>query len=369
MEVLVIVEWDKRLQVSQSKRVKGSFSWLPRQQDYKTREYKRIVCSEHARSALGAWYAIAQLAADMPVHGVLMDEKGPLDSEDIAYEIGFQPEWVEEALKILQDPKINYLEKIQISDLPKYLNNNGLDFNNARRTLGSYSEEARSILGACSERARSVLGPEIENEREIREEEIPPTPHGGAEGGGDPSPAVPDCLTEEAEELRQEILASNMVRKGQLEPEAWALILRRCPDFDPADLAMREGLMSHVLCMDKKINGPASWFPNKMGLVTKGAAPEEDPEDYPNFQAWFEEYPKGARHPAFRMWVELGMESRDLPELLRVLKAQKASEEWEDVKFVQDAKNYLRDRLFDEPLPEKNKGGRSSVDDRRFEIL
>jgi hypothetical protein len=226
-------------------------------------------------------------------------------------------------------------------------NINSEEYNNHQRNQRTTKEQPSSNQQATTKEERY---------KERKEENTPPTPHGGAEGGGDPSPSVPDGLTEEAEELRQEIVASGKVRKGALSPEAWALILRGCPEFDPGDPGMRTGLMSHVLCMDKKINGPASWFPSKMALVTKGAAPEADPEDYPNFQAWFEEYPKGARHPAFRMWVEMGMESRDLPELLRVLKAQKASEEWEDVTFVKHAKNYLKDRMFDDPLPEKNNG-------------
>jgi len=92
---------------------------------------------------------------------------------------------------------------------------------------------------------------------------------------------------------------------------------------------------------------------------TRAQLKEEQYEAYPNFQAWWKAYPnrKGIRK-AFESWVKQGLEFRDQEPLFKVLSAQKKDPQWvkDDGQYIPMGSTYLNDELYDDPLPEKNKG-------------
>jgi len=92
---------------------------------------------------------------------------------------------------------------------------------------------------------------------------------------------------------------------------------------------------------------------------TRAQLKEERYEAYPNFQAWWKQYPnrKGIRQ-AFESWVKQGLEFRDQEQLFKVLSAQKKDPQWvkDDGQYIPMGSSYLNKELFDDPLPEKNNG-------------
>jgi len=123
---MYIPGWEEHFEISQSKRVPEgkALSWVAMPTSHQSREYRRILRSEHGPSVFGAWCAIVQLAAKMPKRGTLADKSGPLEIEDIADEIGFPCEIVRHAVSVLMSDGINWLHQIDASQTSKMLREN-----------------------------------------------------------------------------------------------------------------------------------------------------------------------------------------------------------------------------------------------------
>lgn len=105
--------WNKTFETSDSKRYKN-LPWIsvPTKQDGKGR--RRLVRLPNGAALFGAWVAMTQVAAKCPTRGVLADEEGPLDANDLEMITDIPAELFDELFHVLTsvDQKIGWLEQI-----------------------------------------------------------------------------------------------------------------------------------------------------------------------------------------------------------------------------------------------------------------
>jgi hypothetical protein len=107
-----IRNWPEHFETSESRKIKGPLSWVALPTKHDGRGYKRATNHPHAVQALCGWWSLLQVAAKMPVHGLLADRDGPLDAEDIADKTGLPKKIYLTALDLMSGEKIGWLEKL-----------------------------------------------------------------------------------------------------------------------------------------------------------------------------------------------------------------------------------------------------------------
>lgn len=112
-----IRDWDDTFEVAQSRKCKSPLLWvaMPTKQG---RGYRRLMRSQNGPGLLGAWCAVIQLAARMPVRGVLADKDGPLDMDDISDLTLIDKATLTQLFELCMSPKINWLEAVKEKPLP-----------------------------------------------------------------------------------------------------------------------------------------------------------------------------------------------------------------------------------------------------------
>lgn len=103
-----IKDWDKHFENHQSRKVKRQ-QWVavPNQHDGKS--FRRIAAHSDGVQVFAAWVLMLEAASKMPVRGVLADEDGPLDAEDLASMTGFPAAIFTAAFELLTQDKIGWL--------------------------------------------------------------------------------------------------------------------------------------------------------------------------------------------------------------------------------------------------------------------
>lgn len=107
-----IRNWGEHFETSESRKIKGPLSWVAVPTKHDGRGYKRAANHQNAVNALCGWWSLLQVAAKMPVHGLLADRDGPLDAEDIADKTDLPKKIYITALDVMSGEKIGWLEKL-----------------------------------------------------------------------------------------------------------------------------------------------------------------------------------------------------------------------------------------------------------------
>lgn len=81
---------------------------MPNKHDGKS--YRRIAAHRDGVPVFAAWTLLLEVASKMPTRGLLSDEDGPLDADDLAAMTGFPTQIFELAFSLLTQPKIAWLE-------------------------------------------------------------------------------------------------------------------------------------------------------------------------------------------------------------------------------------------------------------------
>jgi hypothetical protein len=109
-----VKDWDKHFEVAQSraavKRLKSP-RWIALPVKHDGNGLRRIAAHPHGAEIFAAWVLIVQVAAKMPVRGLLVDGD-PLDAEDMLYKTGFPKEIFEMAFDFLTSKKLGWLETV-----------------------------------------------------------------------------------------------------------------------------------------------------------------------------------------------------------------------------------------------------------------
>lgn len=101
--------WDALFENAQSRKC-GRLSWVPVPNKHDGKSYRRIISTENGPALYGAWMLILQVASKCPQRGVLGDDDGPLDADDLSHKTGCPAELFAVALKMLSEPRIGWLE-------------------------------------------------------------------------------------------------------------------------------------------------------------------------------------------------------------------------------------------------------------------
>lgn len=105
--------WDTLFENAQSRKC-GRLSWVPVPNKHDGKSYRRIISTENGPALYGAWMLILQVASKCPQRGVLGDDDGPLDADDLSHKTGCPVELFAVALEMLSEPRIGWLEAEQV---------------------------------------------------------------------------------------------------------------------------------------------------------------------------------------------------------------------------------------------------------------
>ena len=111
-----IRNWPEHFETSESRKIKGPLAWVAVPTKHDGRGYKRATNAKNAVEALCGWWSMLQVAAKMPVHGLLADRDGPLDAEDISIKTDLPTKIYVTAFNVMSDSKIGWLEKVPWSE-------------------------------------------------------------------------------------------------------------------------------------------------------------------------------------------------------------------------------------------------------------
>lgn len=105
-----VKNWDAYYEKAQTRKCnKASWVAIPNKHDGKG--FRRVAKHERNVELYTAWILIVQVASKMPKRGLLVDDDGPLDAEDLADKTGFPSEIFNLAFEVLAEPKIGWIER------------------------------------------------------------------------------------------------------------------------------------------------------------------------------------------------------------------------------------------------------------------
>jgi hypothetical protein len=161
-----IKDWDVHFENHDSRKISNA-RWFPMPNKHDGKSFRRIAAHRDGVPVFAAWTLILEVASKMPTRGVLSDEDGPLDAEDISAMTGFPASIFDLAFSLLTQPKIGWLEIIsgQQDDFPLLpgasrdfaLEQNRTEENRTtgNRTKDVGSRETRSPSGIAQRSAKS----------------------------------------------------------------------------------------------------------------------------------------------------------------------------------------------------------------------
>jgi hypothetical protein len=104
-----IKDWDKHFENHESRKVKRSY-WVAIPNRHDGKSYRRIAAHPEGVAVFAAWILILEAASKMPERGVLADEDGPLDADDLSAMTGFPAAIFESAFRVLTETRVGWLE-------------------------------------------------------------------------------------------------------------------------------------------------------------------------------------------------------------------------------------------------------------------
>jgi hypothetical protein len=93
------------------------FRWIAFPTKHDGKGFRRIARHPEGERAMLAFYLMAETAAKMPTRGVLADEDGPLDSDDLSDATGFCSDLFQIGFKVLSMPKIAWIYEVEYDPL------------------------------------------------------------------------------------------------------------------------------------------------------------------------------------------------------------------------------------------------------------
>lgn len=105
-----IRNWNDHFEVSQSRKALKRLMWVALPNKHDGKGFRRISLHPDAVEIFCAWVLIVQVASKMKTRGLLVDDDGPLDADDLAVKTGFPSEIFEKAFDVLTETKIGWME-------------------------------------------------------------------------------------------------------------------------------------------------------------------------------------------------------------------------------------------------------------------
>lgn len=103
-----IRDWDAHFETAESRKLNKT-RWVPMPTKQDGKGYRRIAQHQDGVAIFCAWNLIVQVASKMPTRGVLVDEDGPLDADDLSVKTGFPAAIFTTALDVLVSDKVGWV--------------------------------------------------------------------------------------------------------------------------------------------------------------------------------------------------------------------------------------------------------------------
>lgn len=103
-----IKDWDAHFETAESRKLNKT-RWVPMPTKQDGKGYRRIAQHEDSVAIFCAWNLIVQVASKMPTRGLLVDEDGPLDADDLSVKTGFPAAIFATALNVLASDRIGWM--------------------------------------------------------------------------------------------------------------------------------------------------------------------------------------------------------------------------------------------------------------------
>lgn len=107
-----IRDWKKHFEKADTRQCK-SMNWVPVPTRHDGGGFSRVARHEKSIELFCAWILIVEVAAKMPVRGLLVKDGRPLDSVDMHYRTQFPKNIFDLAFTVLVNPSIGWLEQIE----------------------------------------------------------------------------------------------------------------------------------------------------------------------------------------------------------------------------------------------------------------
>lgn len=108
-----IRNWSEVFENSQSRQYQR-LTWTPLPNKHDGKSYRRLISMADGPALYGAWVLLVQVASKCPERGVLADQDGPLDAEDLSHKTGAPAELFARAFEVLTQPKIAWVEVVPL---------------------------------------------------------------------------------------------------------------------------------------------------------------------------------------------------------------------------------------------------------------
>ena len=117
MKAYRIKDWDKIFENNDSRKLKN-LNWVPIPNSWDGLGYIRVTKHKNAVSILAAWLLVVQIGSKCPQRGLLAKVDAPLSVEDMEDLTRMPAELFKKALEVLCDPKIGWIEVVEIQLSP-----------------------------------------------------------------------------------------------------------------------------------------------------------------------------------------------------------------------------------------------------------
>jgi hypothetical protein len=109
----LICHWAETFETSESRKIVGPLKWVGIPTKHDGTGYRSVILAKNGPLILCAWWAMVQVAAKMPVRGLLANENGPFDAERLAIKTGLPQKIFGFALNLLTNHRINWLQQVE----------------------------------------------------------------------------------------------------------------------------------------------------------------------------------------------------------------------------------------------------------------
>lgn len=116
IKALQVRNWDMNFENAESRKInRTTYVCVSNKHDGKG--YARIAAHTKSCQVFTGWMLILQVASKMPQRGLLVDEDGALDVDDLAAMTRFKCDVFSAAIDVLTSPKIRWLEWVEIPEV------------------------------------------------------------------------------------------------------------------------------------------------------------------------------------------------------------------------------------------------------------
>lgn len=105
-----IADWDRIFENNESRKLKR-MTWVKVPNTHDTAGFNRVMRQPNGGLIYCAFILMVQVASKMPVRGVLANDTGPLDADDLSHRTGLPAEHFTVAFGVLTEKKIGWLLK------------------------------------------------------------------------------------------------------------------------------------------------------------------------------------------------------------------------------------------------------------------